>query len=150
MTKKVIFIVLLLSLYLIPNKSHSQSYTTESKSCGSCHKEVSINSRIGMKCPHCGVTWGRENETRTTKTTNSYNDYNYNTKYYSTATPKSRCNVRSYPSTDAEILGKADTDNEFEIIEIKNGWVKIKFYEEGYYGKQEAYGWISRSLLYLK
>jgi uncharacterized protein YgiM (DUF1202 family) len=150
MIKKIIFIFILLALYLAPKNSNAQSYTTESKSCGSCHKEVSVNSRIGMKCPHCGVIWGKENETRTTKTTNSYSDYDYSTKYYSTATPKSRCNVRSYPSTDAAIIGKADSDNVFDVIEVKNGWVKIKFSEEGYYGQQDAYGWISRSLLYLK
>lgn len=41
----------------------SRRTVTTSKQCGSCHKPVSKNSRIGMYCPHCGVRWGYENTT---------------------------------------------------------------------------------------
>ena len=67
MIKKVILGMFLLGF--IPNthtEIKAQSYTTQSKSCGSCGKQVSIHSKIGDYCPHCGVRWGYENERRTT------------------------------------------------------------------------------------
>lgn len=33
------------------------------KACGSCGKPVSVQSKIGDICPHCGVKWGSENAT---------------------------------------------------------------------------------------
>ena len=35
-------------------------WETVSKSCTNCNKKVSINSKVGMKCPHCRVIWGSE------------------------------------------------------------------------------------------
>ena len=35
-------------------------WETVSKSCTNCNKKVSINSKVGMKCPHCHVIWGSE------------------------------------------------------------------------------------------
>ena len=35
-------------------------WQTVSKSCTNCNKKVSINSKVGMKCPHCRVIWGSE------------------------------------------------------------------------------------------
>jgi hypothetical protein len=52
-------ILLILFLFTISVFSFSQSY--ESKSCGKCGKSVSIYSKIGDICPHCGVRWGHEN-----------------------------------------------------------------------------------------
>ena len=46
-----------------------------SKSCGSCHKPVSVNSEVGDYCPHCHVRWGYENTS--TNYVDSY-DKNYN------------------------------------------------------------------------
>lgn len=45
----------------------AQTYTVESKNCGSCGEKVSNNSRVEMRCPHCGVVWGSENQHRTYK-----------------------------------------------------------------------------------
>lgn len=62
-------------LGFIPNthtEIKAQSYTTRSKSCGSCGKQVSIHSKIGDYCPHCGVRWGYENERRTTYSSPDY------------------------------------------------------------------------------
>lgn len=62
-------------LGFIPNthtEIKAQSYTTQSKSCGSCGKQVSIHSKIGDYCPHCGVRWGYENERRTTYSSPDY------------------------------------------------------------------------------
>ena len=33
-----------------------------SKSCGACGKEVSPSSKVGDRCPHCGVVWGYETQ----------------------------------------------------------------------------------------
>jgi hypothetical protein len=70
-------------------KTHKTT-TSHSKSCGSCGKPVSVNSRIGMTCPHCSVRWGDEHTTNRTTYDNS-NDNNYtipnqnnnNSHYYS-------------------------------------------------------------------
>lgn len=62
-------------LGFIPNthtEIKAQSYRTQSKSCGSCGREVSIHSKTGDYCPHCGVYWGYENETRTSSYSESY------------------------------------------------------------------------------
>ncbi|MBN1408048.1 MAG: hypothetical protein JW956_09670 [Calditrichaceae bacterium] len=33
------------------------------KSCGACGKTVSPGSKVGDRCPHCGVIWGYETQT---------------------------------------------------------------------------------------
>ncbi len=141
MITKHIYIILFIIAPLIQK---AQTYTTESKNCGACGKEVSVYSQIGMTCPHCGVTWGKENTTRT----NSYKTETYS--YYTKAIPKKTCNVRSYPSTDAPIVGSADQNNKFDIVEIRGSWVQIKYVETTYFGQQTYYGWIYKSLLYLE
>ena len=64
MKKYSTLILFLLFSIASSSNSFSQTYTTESKNCGSCQKKVSNNSRVGMYCPHCGVRWGYENETK--------------------------------------------------------------------------------------
>ncbi len=39
----------------------SDSFIT--KSCGSCGKPVALSSKVGDRCPHCGVIWGTERKT---------------------------------------------------------------------------------------
>lgn len=50
----------------------SGGYTVVSKRCVACGKPVSINSRIGQRCPHCGVIWGEETSTYTTRPRTRY------------------------------------------------------------------------------
>jgi predicted RNA-binding Zn-ribbon protein involved in translation (DUF1610 family) len=138
---KPLYIILFI---IVPLIHKAQTYTTESKNCGACSKEVSIYSKVGMTCPHCGVEWGKENTTRT----NSYKNETYS--YYTKAIPKKTCNVRSSPSTYASIVASADQNNKFDIVEIKGDWVQIKFVIDSYYGQQTSYGWIYKSLLYLE
>jgi DNA-directed RNA polymerase subunit RPC12/RpoP len=64
---------LLLSLF-ISSLGILEAQTTVSASCGSCHKPVSSSSKIGDTCPHCGLTWGRENTSQTTTTNRSINN----------------------------------------------------------------------------
>lgn len=37
-----------------------QTFATVSKQCGKCGREVSASAKVGDRCPHCGVRWGRE------------------------------------------------------------------------------------------
>lgn len=106
--KKVFLALLLLCTFSMSSVAYSQSYyTTQSKSCGSCGKEVSINSTVGMRCPHCGVIWGRENEHRTTtKKTNSYNK-SYNSSNYNYSNSSNINNSKSYDMTPAKTITTA-------------------------------------------
>ncbi len=52
--------LILLALIISPIFLEAQPSKIESKSCGYCGKSVSKYSKIGQKCPHCGVVWGRE------------------------------------------------------------------------------------------
>ena len=153
-------IILAISLTILNFASFTtiaQSYTTsESKSCGACQGEVSIHSSIGDKCPHCGVTWGRKTTTRTTShnSFNSYNNsYNFDNSYnynYSTAMTNSKCNVRSYPSTSAEVLGKASAYQSFEVVGVDGNWVQVKVsLDDSYLGTINSFGWIHKSLVTL-
>ncbi|MFN8431706.1 MAG: hypothetical protein U0V04_17125 [Spirosomataceae bacterium] len=39
-----------------------------SATCSFCYKNVSIHSKVGQTCPHCGVTWGKERQSLSFKT----------------------------------------------------------------------------------
>jgi hypothetical protein len=147
--KTIILAISLIVLNFTSLTTKAQTYTTESKSCGACGKEVSINSRPGMTCPHCGARWGRENTSYSTNTYTSY-DYNSYNNYYNSATTLSKCNVRSYPSTSADILGQASAYSSFDVVEVGANWVKIKYsYYDDYFGYRTATGYIHRSLVML-
>ncbi len=67
-------------LCLISIISFSQTNISQSKSCGKCHKQVSINSKTGDICPYCGVKWGYQNTNSTTINKKTYSPSLY---YYS-------------------------------------------------------------------
>ena len=135
--------------------SKAQTYTTESKKCGKCQKEVSIYSKVGDMCPHCGVTWGREN--KHTKYEHDYSNSNFYSNYQfddyfksKTAITNTNCNVRSLPSTSSEILGKAGAYESFDVVEIYKNWVKVKVsVYNSYLGYISEYGYIHKSLVTL-
>ena len=124
-------LILALSLFftviLFVNIANAQTYTTVSKSCGSCHGTVSQYSRTGQTCPHCGVTWGQETTKRSTRTaTRTYRNYTKNTdvdNMYQTSSTTTNCNLRSAPNTKATILGVIDTN---ESIHEKERSTAIK------------------------
>lgn len=37
-----------------------ENFTVTEARCGKCGKQVSPDSKVGDRCPHCGVIWGRE------------------------------------------------------------------------------------------
>ncbi len=135
-----------LILALTINPSYSQTYTTESKSCGSCGKEVSIYSRVGMTCPHCGVTWGRENETRQ-QTTNSYN-YRNEIDLPKVAFTKSTANVRTGPSKNYPVKTTLRGITLITILSIDGAWYYVEYTESSniYYNNKQ-YGYIHKSLI---
>lgn len=119
----------------------AQTYTTESKSCGSCGKEVSNNSRIGMTCPHCGVRWGYENERRTTSYKKSYTRKpNYSSNYSSPDYSKSfgmthtNVNLRSKPSTKSNIIAEIPAHTSVSIISKSGSWyyISVQLFNENY------------------
>lgn len=133
MIKKLILGMFLLGVVPTFNTDiKAQTYTTESKSCGSCGKKVSNNSRIGMTCPHCGVRWGYENETRTTREYNlpsqgyttydtpSYYDYSNSFGFIS-----SNANLRSQPTTKSKIVTKIPAYTSVSIISKKGAWYYV-------------------------
>jgi len=146
--KKSLLIAFLFALIIFSNRAISQTYTTESKSCGSCSKAVSVNSTVGMTCPHCGVRWGHENETRSTSTNyNSYkntNNYEYNkTSGFTTGV----VNLRSEPSTKSSIITKIPAYTTVEIILENGDWYYVKYSHFNGYDFVKIHGYIYKTLL---
>ncbi|MDO4781694.1 MAG: SH3 domain-containing protein [Capnocytophaga felis] len=127
------------------NEALAQTYTTESKSCGSCGKQVSNNSRVGMTCPHCGVRWGYENETKRTSYQNTYN-YDYNKT--SGMTASSVVNLRSKPSTKSTIITKVPAFTTVSIISKTGSWYYVSFELWENYSSKTYKGYIHSSLIY--
>lgn len=137
-------------LGFIPNthtEIKAQSYTTQSKSCGSCGKQVSIHSKIGDYCPHCGVRWGYENERRTTYSSPDYSKSfeNMSKKIYSIKEMHDiiernsaraseegfkRVNPIGYMQQKQQELYKAGRIKEAQSMAPLIGQLKLKKYEE--------------------
>ena len=93
--------------------SFAQTYTSNSKSCGKCGNSVSVNSKIGDRCPHCGVTWGRENTQTSTSTYSSPNpSYNYlNTPSTSIKKSTVQKQVKDEDEVDNSTASKSETES---------------------------------------
>lgn len=137
-------------LGFIPNthtEIKAQSYTTQSKSCGSCGKQVSIHSKIGDYCPHCGVRWGYENERRTTYSSPDYSKSfgDMSKKIYSLNDIRNLINSQSarakeqlfmrenpigYMQQKQQELYKAGRIKEAQSMSPLIGQLKLKKYEE--------------------
>ncbi len=118
--KRFLFFIFILTVPVIfANHLSAQTYTTESKSCGSCHKPVSNNSRVGMTCPHCGVRWGYENEQRTTHR-DTYNTYS------SVGITTSEANLRSGPSKSASIIAVVPAYTSVTISSRSGSWYYVE------------------------
>lgn len=158
---KNIFLLLFVTLFFSASqKAFSQStYTTTSKSCGSCRGSVSSNSTIGMYCPHCGVRWGYENKTYSKTERNSYN-YNYsypstrnrsNHRYIESYSrgqrvyAKSTINVRSGPGTNYSIINSISSFEGLTIIERSGDWYYVSYSHFNNYNYQleTKYGYVA-------
>jgi len=103
---KIIYTILLLTtlIFLDVQFCFSQSYTTTSKNCGKCGRSVSANSKIGAKCPYCGVVWGSENTHTSTSSQKYLNQIP--TKSNSKKQP-----VRNEEDVDNSTASKSQTEN---------------------------------------
>lgn len=131
-----LYIILLLPLFTLVYPSESQAqYQTSSKTCGKCNKPVSVDSKVGMRCPHCGVRWGTENTSYQTE----YKYYNtYGSDYYSGSSSKIKrngsyvnvnrnSNLRTEPNTSGRIRGFIKEGNQVKIIKKKESWYYISY-----------------------
>lgn len=133
----------------------SQTFQTVSATCGSCGKAVSANSKVGDRCPYCGVIWGSENST--TKTTTIPATPNYDLPTYSStgsgvslyqlSNTTRNSNLRASPSTNSEILGVLPKNSSILIEEQSGDWFKIQFsgklIDETSF--QTYHGWLHKS-----
>lgn len=127
------------SSYSMPQ---TYSYTTVSKSCGSCGGAVSSNSCVGMRCPHCGVRWGYEN------TTTSTSHSTRTIPSSGSATTTGSANLRTGASTGYDIICTMPAYTSVEILGKNGNWVRVSYQDySGYYGSTTRIGWVSASLL---
>jgi hypothetical protein len=157
--KKIIILIYCCLTVSYNNISLSQSYKTESKSCGSCYKAVSINSRIGDYCPHCGVRWGYENTTKSSKKSYEYSSPTYNYPVYtpydnnsipSIGTVYSNSNLRNFPSKNSSVVTVIPAYSSFDIIESHGSWYYIRYTKISlsiYGNNKEFEGYIHKSLV---
>lgn len=148
---------LLLSIYLffasgLLANTYAQSYSTISKSCGSCGGAVSSSSRIGQRCPHCGVIWGKENtHTSSRRSAASNSDFDNNGSdadgnMFQMSNTIVNCNLRSAPNSKASILGQIGRNQSTTITQRRGNWVKISFFGslmgDGQYNSSSYVGWV--------
>ena len=156
---------LLFSFLFAPLFLFSQNWVTESKSCGSCGGIVSKTAKVGDRCPHCGVTWGRENTTRTSSSyydyTPSYNysSYGYPSYNYSSvaidsyATTRKNTNLRSSASTKSSVKTVIPAYSSVYVLKKSGNWYYVRYEtaSRDYWGliRQEMlYGWVYYNLLF--
>lgn len=151
---RVLIFTLLISVFTLSSgKSFSQSYTTHSKSCGACGKPVSNNSTVGMRCPHCGARWGRENTHRTTSYDYSYPSYSsdsWNSDYSYSKTigiTTSKANLRELPTTSSDIKTTIPSSTIVSVLSQSGNWYYVKYTLWNGYDSQDVYGYVSKSLI---
>jgi hypothetical protein len=135
-------VITLISIILFSSKGFGQTFTSVSKTCGSCYLSVSANSKIGDYCPHCNVRWGYENSTRSGATST----------YKSSPEIKSKDQVYSVATTKTFFHNTASSDSQRkayliygEIVFARsetNGYVYIIFVNGN---GQVTKGWISKA-----
>ncbi|MBX2963693.1 MAG: hypothetical protein KF687_14365 [Cyclobacteriaceae bacterium] len=94
----------------------SYSQTTLSKRCGKCSKEVSINSKVGDTCPHCGVRWGYESTSTTTIPSSStpYLDYYQSPVKSNTSSSQKKTTPVKIPPNPFKSYSKEQTERWLE------------------------------------
>ena len=130
--KKIFLALLLLCTFSMSSVAYSQSYyTTQSKSCGACGKEVSANSTVGMRCPHCERTATKKSNSYN-KSYNNSNNYNYsnsnnNSDSYDMTPAKTitTASLRRKASAKSELLFNISKDRSVYIIGKKGSWYYV-------------------------
>lgn len=140
--KNLFYIIGILSVLSISDVTYSQNYQTESKSCGSCGKSVSINSKVGMRCPHCNVIWGTEN------TSTKNNGYSNNYKSYETPSygyTYGGANIRKGASTRYDIIATLPSNSKIDIISKSGDWYYVDYVYEYSFPKKSITGYIHKT-----
>ena len=132
--------------------SVAQTITTQSKNCGACNRQVSNNSRPGMRCPHCGVRWGGENTSYTQSYSHSIDNFNYSAPDifgYSSkfGITNSRANVRVGPGKDYYVQDVLDDFTNVTILERIGNWYKVTYNQYSSWGIVERTGYVHKSLI---
>lgn len=144
---KTMFKLMLFSLLVLSFNMSSVAQTSTSKSCGSCHKPVSVSSKVGDYCPHCRVRWGYENTSTEYINQTSYTNTKSYTNYEdmnSLAFVTSNSNLRAYASTSASVLALIPAYSLVTIVGKYGKWYKVEYSEGGYATKN---GYIHESLV---
>ena len=151
------FRILFIVLITLANTdfSNAQTYTTTSKSCGKCGKSVSANSKIGDRCPHCGVIWGREN-THTSTSTYSSPSYRSSSNYLNVPNITTKKNtaqkqVKDDDEVDNSTASKSETEN--WILDKLRTNTPQKYYDnvgsiDGFYSMSPSLGWYNMNYYY--
>lgn len=132
------FLIIIIAItFLSCQTLNAQSYTTVTKSCGSCGRSVPNNSRIGDYCPYCGVRWGYENTKNTFRTQSQIRSSD--ASYYVR-------NERAYFQNTADFATQRNAyvikgDAVFARID-RNGFVYVIYVNS--FG-QVTKGWLSKS-----
>jgi uncharacterized protein YgiM (DUF1202 family) len=123
---------------LISSFGNAQS----SKSCGSCHKPVSVYSEVGDYCPHCHVRWGYENTT-----TNYVDNYSSDTyqSYSGIGFVTSNSNLRSHASKSAYVITVIPQYTSVTILGKYGSWYHVR-YGSGY-SYNTSTGYVHSSLI---
>ncbi len=165
------FIFLTSFLVASISSTFAQGSTTTivEKTCGECHRVVSKYAKVGDTCPHCLVTWGKENTTRTTpihsdfnyeeeinrilgqnpvkEYSNSYNYGSYNQS--SSSNTIKNTNLRAAPNTDAKIMGVIPRNQSIIVNKVSGKWAKITFFgrliEDDIFSTKSYTGWVHTS-----
>ncbi len=152
---RIMFRILFLVLIVLANTdfSYAQTYTTTSKSCGKCGKSVSANSKIGDRCPHCGVIWGRENTSTSTYSSPKYSTSSNYLNAPNSSTKKSAVQkqIKDEEEVDNSTASKSETES--WILEKLKSNTPQKYYDNtgsinGFYSSLASSGWYNMNYYY--
>jgi hypothetical protein len=125
------------NLFLLPKSIFAQTYSTSSKSCGSCHQSVSAFSKIGDYCPHCHVRWGYEN-THTTRSTITKKRPRYTPDYHSNSNETGSAYNNNNPVATVNkfltCLGNQDFTSAYQLTNNRIWWTYESFASMNSYG----------------
>ncbi len=99
-----------------------------------------------MTCPHCGVRWGHENESKSTRySSNKYSNYDLSNSSGSTT---SNANLRSSPSKNGSILKVIPIFSTVSIKYSEGSWYYVEYeYYDDYFNKRKINGYLHKSVL---
>jgi uncharacterized protein YgiM (DUF1202 family) len=114
----------------------SMVYGQSSKSCGSCHKPVSVYSEVGDYCPHCGVRWGYENTSTRYVETPTYSTYQ---SASGVAMVNANANLRASASKSAHVVTVVPKNSIVTLIGKYGHWYHVTYQTGSFYISTTGY-----------